>query len=251
MKKVLNFIKNTDGNFAPLMALMALPIFGGVALSVDYSNLTRLKTELRSAADATCVPVAKMFLSGDSTDAQVKAFGAEFFAGNFNKNSRFTSDANLEITLPNEAGTKPGGNPRRELMCEGKVTYHPIFGPVLAALSGTNASRYVKVIEESVMRMRNVAEIALVMDASGSMNDSTLSGGTRMSLLKEGSKKLVSDLVAAGQQITNATDSVKFSVVPFSASVNVGANNRTANWMDQNGVSPIHHENLNWGTMGA
>ncbi|MGB8818957.1 MAG: vWA domain-containing protein, partial [Rhizobiaceae bacterium] len=42
-----------------------------------------------------------------------------------------------------------------------------------------------------------------------------------------------------------------FSVVPFSASVNVGANNRTANWMDQNGVSPIHHENLNWGTMGA
>jgi hypothetical protein len=35
---------------------------------------------------------------------------------------------------------------------------------------------------------------------------------------------------------------VQFGVVPFAASVDVGASNKTATWMDTNGLSPIHHE---------
>jgi hypothetical protein len=46
-------------------------------------------------------------------------------------------------------------------------------------------------------------------------------------------------------------DPVKFSIVPFAASVNVGAANATKSWMDTRGVSPVHHEHLNWGTKGA
>ena len=42
---------------------------------------------------------------------------------------------------------------------------------------------------------------------------------------------------------------VQFSLVPFAASVNIGADKASKTWMDQNGISPIHHENFDWSTM--
>jgi Flp pilus assembly protein TadG len=246
MKTLRKFIRNEDGNYAALMALMALPIFGAVAVAVDTSNLTRIKSELRSAADAACVPIAQMYLSGDYSDSQVLEKGQGFFEANFNMDTRFIKDIDLAVTLPNAPG-----NTARFLSCKGRVTYNTIFGPVLAKLTNSDASYYTTIIEESVMRMRNVAEIALVMDASGSMGESTLSGGTRMELLKEASTHLVEDLFNEGEKITGLANAVSFSVVPFSASVNVGKINKTATWIDQNGISPTHHENLDWGTMGA
>jgi Flp pilus assembly protein TadG len=246
MKTLRKFIKNEDGNYAALMALMALPILGSVAIAVDYSNTTRLKSELRNAADAACVPVAQMYLSGDYSDSQVVQKGNDYFQGNFNMSTQFVSGIQLNVTLPNATG-----NTARVLKCEGRLTYNTIFGPALAMLTGQESAKYATIIEESVMRMRNVAEIALVMDASGSMGESTLSGGTRMELLKEASTKLVEDLFTEGEKITGLANAVRFSVVPFSASVNIGKTYKTSSWMDLNGISPIHHENLDWGTMGA
>ncbi len=246
MKKFRNFIKNEDGNYAAILALAALPLMGAVGLSVDYSNVTRLKTELRDSADAACVPVAKMYLSGDYTDAQVYQAGDDFFRSNFTSTGSFVQDIEFKLTLPNAVG-----NTERVLRCVGKITYKTIFGPVLAGLTHSNSAKYVYMLEESTMRMKNVAEIALVMDNSGSMGDSTLSGGTRMELLKSASKDLVKDLIKEGVKITNSSTAVKFSVIPFSASVNVGSDKKAEAWMDQNGISPIHHENLNWGTMAS
>lgn len=246
MKMFRKLLKNEDGNYAAILALAALPIMGAVGLSVDYSNVTRLKTELRDAADSACVPVAKMYLSGNFTDVQVYAAGKDFFDSNFVSNGAFLQNIEFQVTLPNATG-----NTEKLLRCVGKLTYKTIFGPVLAGLTQTPSAKYVYMLEESTMKMKNVAEIALVMDASGSMSDSTVSGGTRMELLKSASKKLVQDLVKEGVKLTNSSNAVKFSVVPFSASVNVGADKKTETWMDQNGISPIHHENLDWGTMNT
>jgi Flp pilus assembly protein TadG len=245
MKTIRKFIRNEDGNYAALMALMALPIIGSVAVAVDYSNTTRLKAELRNAADAACVPVAKMYLSGDFADSQVMAKGFEYFKANFNMATKFVTGIELRVTLPNASG-----NTTKNLTCQGRLTYNTIFGPALAMLTGQDSARYVTVIEESVMKMKNVAEIALVMDNSGSMAEDTVSGGSRLALLKEASKQLVHDLIVEGQKITGQSESVKFSIVPFAGSVNVGSQYRTANWMDLRGIAPNHHENLDWGTMG-
>ena len=42
---------------------------------------------------------------------------------------------------------------------------------------------------------------------------------------------------------------VQFSLVPFSASVNVGPTHDGDDWMDQDGISPVQHENFDWSTM--
>ena len=44
---------------------------------------------------------------------------------------------------------------------------------------------------------------------------------------------------------------VQFSLVPFAASVNVGAGNDNASWIDAYGLSPVHNENFDWSTLNA
>ena len=46
------FIRNEDGNYAVIFSLMMLPILGAVGMSVDFSNISRLKYELGSAIDS-------------------------------------------------------------------------------------------------------------------------------------------------------------------------------------------------------
>ena len=73
-------------------------------------------------------------------------------------------DFNDAATLPDDAG-----NTAKQLVCKGTLEYHPYFGPMMAKFFGGDASDYIMIIKESKMKMKNVAEIALVLDNSGSM----------------------------------------------------------------------------------
>ncbi|TIO98997.1 MAG: VWA domain-containing protein, partial [Mesorhizobium sp.] len=98
----------------------------------------------------------------------------------------------------------------------------------------------------------NTLEVALVLDNSGSM--STLGSGTgqkRIDLLKAAAKQLVKTLALQAQQMKQISKPVQFSLVPFSASVNVGPTHDGDSWMDQDGISPVQHENFDWTTMSA
>ncbi len=83
-------------------------------------------------------------------------------------------------------------------------------------------------------------EVALVIDNSGSMADHN-----KISTAKTTAKSLI-DTVYNAASGSNKPNPVSFSLVPFSAMVNVGTDYADAKWMDTLGLSPIHHENLNW-----
>jgi Putative Flp pilus-assembly TadE/G-like len=253
------FLHNKEGQFAAITALCALPIFGAVAMSVDFSNLSRLRHDLKDSCDAANVDVAKAYVRGHKdnqplvplTKADLEAKARYFYDANFDKN--YTNASTLLLTLPDDQGNT---SKKLELKCQ--LRYDTMFGPVLALLTNSNVDNYSYVVEVSTMKMRNVAEIALVLDNSGSMADDQ-TGATassvdksRIYLLKKASKDLVSTLIDLGGKIHTEPNPVKFSIVPFSAAVNVGNTNsvKSASWMDTRGVSPIHHEHLNWGTPG-
>jgi Flp pilus assembly protein TadG len=248
------FLHNKEGQFAVITALCALPIFGAVAMSVDFSNLSRLRHDLKDSCDAANVDVAKAYVRGHKdnqptvpiTKADLEAKARIFYNANFDQN--YINASVLTLTLPDDVG-----NTSKELVLKCQFTYNTMFGPVLAGLTHSDVSNYSYVVAVSTMRMRSVAEIALVLDNSGSMSDIVSTGGTRLALLKSASKQLVSTLIDLGQKVTNVTDPIKFSIVPFAGAVNIGNTNaiKTASWMDTRGISPLHHENLNWGTPGA
>jgi Flp pilus assembly protein TadG len=242
------FLRNEQGNYAVIFALAALPIFGSVGLAFDYSNVSRLRHDLGNSLDAAGIAAGKEFVAGVKTDQQIRDFAEDFFKANFDQN--YVEHTVVTTILPTDAN-----NPERELKVEAELTYPTLFGPVFALLTNSDASSYVVVIQDSTLRMRNVAEIALVLDNSGSMSYDKFGNTSgvdpddqRITLLKTASKQLVTTMIDLGDKIHQVNDPVKFSLVPFSASVNIGAGNATKSWMDTRGISPIHHEHMNWGT---
>lgn len=86
----------------------------------------------------------------------------------------------------------------------------------------------------NVRKGKGTIEVALVLDNSGSM------AGTPISDLRTAATNLVSVLYAGYE----GTDKVKIGLVPFAASVNVGASMANAGWIDRTGVAPGHFENF-------
>ena len=244
LRTINRFLKDSTGGMASFWVFAMVPVLASVGMAVDYSNMSRLRHDLGNAADSTCTVVGRGFMAGKSR-ADIVVEAQKYFDTNFD--AQYLEYSELQLTLPDDAG-----NETKQLVCKGLVEYHPFFGPMFAGLFGGDANDYVTIIKESKMKMKNVAEIALVLDNSGSMawdkyGNSASVANQRMTLLKTAAKKLVTDMVTLGEKIHETADPVKFSLVPFAASVNVGPQNRTKSWMDTRGISPIHHEHLDWG----
>jgi Mg-chelatase subunit ChlD len=79
----------------------------------------------------------------------------------------------------------------------------------------------------------NSMELALVLDNSGSMSGD-------MEALKGAATNLLGQVFAGAE----GTDKVRVAVVPFAASVNVGAHNRGAGWLDDGTKAAIHTQNF-------
>ena len=236
------FIRNEDGNYAVIFSLMMLPILGAVGMSVDFSNISRLKYELGSAIDSAGSAAALSYQAGDiTTQTELENRAKKYFYDNFDANYKDYVTVTLTMPIPNDPDPA-----KRELKTKASLQYHPYFGPMMAALTNSNANNYVTIIEENSMKLQMRAEIALVLDNSGSMSDPS-GTGTRLDLLKAAAKGLIADTINVSSTLTGVEAPVRFSLVPFAGSVNIGASHVNDTWMDRRGVSPVQHENLNWG----
>ncbi|TIS59287.1 pilus assembly protein [Mesorhizobium sp.] len=239
---IRTFARDRRGNYALMTVIAMVPLMGAVAIAVDYTELLRQKHETLNALDAAGLATAQQIVSGASDDS-AKAYAKDFFEANL----RHVKPANttLTVTLPN---SNAGGG---TLKLQAALKYQPYFLPAAAMLIGKSASATeVGFTATSEVRLKNTLEVALVLDNSGSMN--YLGSGTgekRIDLLKDAAKQLVDTLALQAQQMKQVSKPVQFSLVPFAASVNVGPTHDQDTWMDQDGISPVQHENFDWTKM--
>jgi Flp pilus assembly protein TadG len=235
------FLRDKRGNFMLLTAAAMVPIMGGLAIAVDYSQMARQRQETLNALDAAGIAAARLIASGAS-DTTVKAYAKDFFEANLG--SVKPANTLLSVMLPKD---NVGGG---TLKMSAELKYEPFFFPTFAKLIGQgNAGGDMKLDfrADSEVKLKNTLEIALVLDNSGSMDYlGSGSGKKRITLLKDAAKQLVDTIAAEGQQMKQLPKPVQFGVVPFAAAVNVGSSNKTAAWMDTDGLSPIHYENFTW-----
>jgi len=237
------FLKDRGGNFALMTSIAVIPIMGGLALAVDYTNMSRQKQITLNALDAAGIATARRVVEG-ATDAQLVAYAQDFFKANLNGVN--PANTTLSVLLP--ANNVGGGT----LKLTAGLKYQPFFLSAFTSLLGEAAITELSFNETSEIRLKNTLEVALVLDNSGSMNDiGTGSGKTRMTLLKEASKQLIDSIADQATQMKQIDKPVQFGVVPFAASVNVGSGYKDAAWMDTTGISPIHHENFAWSTLNS
>jgi Flp pilus assembly protein TadG len=233
------FLRNVRGNYVVLFAVAMVPIMGGLALAIDFAEMNRQRQATLNALDAAGLATARRIAEGVS-DPEALAYANEFFEANLGSVKR--RDTTLNVVLPSSG---IGGS---ILKMSATLNYKPYFYPTFLMLLGQKDSgTTIDFSAQSVIRLKNTLEVALVLDNSGSMNELGFgSSKVRFELLKEAAKQLVDAMAAQGTAMKQLTKPVQFGLVPFAASVNVGSQYATASWMDTTGISPVHHENFGW-----
>ena len=212
------FARDERGVTAILYGVMFTALLLGAAAAIDYGRAVHDKFEQQSALDAATL-AASHRLGLDDQDATGLIKANKFFAANMPDGStaHITS-----LTMDSVNG-------------EVHATSSNSVGTTLLKMSSAGEARrdHINVGTSSrVVKGDGTLEVALVLDNSGSMNSD-------MPDLKTAAKNLVS-VVFTGA----SSDKVKVGVVPFSASVNVGASHAGASWMDTGAASSIHSEDF-------
>jgi Flp pilus assembly protein TadG len=197
---ILRFGQNRSGSVAIIFGLTVFVLGGLVALSLDYGRALTMRAKLQAAVDAAA-------LAADPTGNATLAQATDSVTATFNANmvSGFLS---ASVTLAPPVVIANGY--RVSAIANVPTSFGRLLGfnviPVGAQAEAVHAN--------------NTVEIALVLDNTYSMN------GAKLDALKVSAKNLVNTISGA-----STPGSVKFSLVPFTAYVNVGMQYRGASWM--------------------
>lgn len=192
--KLQRFVKNFGacqrGSIAVLYAASAIPVFVAAGSAIDYVRYFNHTTELQVALDSAALAAAA---TPEATDVERLALAEATFLRNL------------------EGGGLAGETITRSFDIEDETVVAAAdmnMATSLMQFAGIKAMKLTVGTEVAVPANKN-AEIALVLDYSGSMNDS-ISGGVKYVAMRNAAKDLISDLQAANP------DKVKFALVPFS-----------------------------------
>ncbi|MEM8748977.1 MAG: VWA domain-containing protein [Pseudomonadota bacterium] len=238
-KRVSDFATDTSGSIKVLAMTSMVPLAMMGGLAIDSSEMYRARVNFQAAVDAAAITAARS-LSRGATLAEARDAGEAIFQQNI---------ANLKPSVGEIDFEMDEGSCANEGVVANATLRHKVwFDSLSANISGTltldgKAGVYTRkgdpghtnlVGSTTVQCGNDTVEIALVLDNSGSMRHNG-----KLSTLKAASQNLVNSL---HNQMGNSPrpNPVQFSLVPFAATVNIGANNRNKSWMDKTGISPSH-----------
>ena len=199
------FFKNKMGSVAPLFAIATVPILMASGAAIDYSRLSQHSSKMQNALDSALLSIGRNIVY--KTSAEVEADIDVFFQANL--------DPALYSEIKELIPTIDKGDKSITLRLSGETPT-----TILAAV-GIPKLGY-KLIASSKATSGNI-EVVLVLD-----NTFSMSVEGKLDSLKTASTEFVTKLLENNKYERIA----KVAIVPFSQYVNVGLNNRNANWLD-------------------
>jgi len=200
------FAREQRGSVALMTGIMlpVLVMMGGGA--ADIGRAYAIQAKAQKSLDAAVLSIARSAL----TDEEVESKGAEILEGWFAERDMEGALENVEV-LSTKGGNAPGrpGEVTATATVKTKAYFLGIFGQgefdlgIRSSTSKPNPLPY---------------EIALVLDVSGSMNES-LDGSTRLQRLKESTAIMFDEL----ERQSADREAPTISIVPYSTSVNLGS----------------------------
>lgn len=212
-RRLAEFGRDENGAVAVLFGIMITVVLFLAAIAVDGSRFTSEWMRDRQALDAA-VLAATDVVGLEDQDELMRTRGEAFYLAN---RPRAKASDLQRMELNPDTGRVVG-----ETAFDWSATLLRPFGYDKVRLGGT-----------ATAVRGGTAEVALVLDNSGSM------AGSYIEDLKTAAEDLVNVVFAS-----NTHDGTSVSVVPFAGSVNVGAANRGASWIDNEGLSPLDKENV-------
>ncbi|MDP2410312.1 MAG: pilus assembly protein [Pseudolabrys sp.] len=199
------FGRARDGAVVVIFALAIIPVLGLVGAAVDFSRANSLKATMQNALDATALMLSKTAAS--QTSAQLQVSARSYFLAQFTRPE--AKNAAISVSYSKTGGSTVVVNGSADIDTE----FMGILGLKSINITGTATSKW------GSTRLR----VALVLDITGSMD-----ADGKMAALKTSTKNLLSQL----KDSASVNGDVYVSMVPFARSVNVGASNYNANWID-------------------
>jgi Flp pilus assembly protein TadG len=205
------FTRARGGNVAMMWALMGAVLVGLIGITVDFTRAQMLRTQMQNAVDgAALVAERSSNLSIEQRQAAARAF---FDAEMGDMAANITS---FEVTQRQDGGH------------EVDVSM-PMPVSLARIVNDDDWNLHVDAVAQ--MAASPPIEVALVLDNTGSMS-------ADMPALRDAASDLVADLLEIDG------DTVRVSLVPFVAQVNIGNHASHLAWMDTTGVAPMNGEIL-------
>lgn len=198
-------MRERGGNVAIIFAFATLPIVGAIGATIDFSHANSAKTAMQAALDSTALMLSREAASLNQSELDAKAL--TYFK------TMFARPEATNIVVSTKFTTGGGSAMLVEAAADIPTAFVGILGLDKITLKGTSQSKW------GSARLR----VALALDTTGSMD----SDG-KIAALKSATKSLLSQLQAAAS--TNGD--IYVSIVPFARTVNLGANNYGATWID-------------------
>ena len=178
------------GTVAILYALSAVPVCVAAGSAIDYVRYFAGTTELQSSLDSAALAAAS---TKDATNEERVALAEATFLANLQNGSLAGAEVSRSFEIEDDT----------------VVAAADMNMPTSFMRFGGISSMELSISAEVAVPGNKKAEIALVLDYSGSMNE-TIAGGVKYVAMKNAAKDLISDLEAANPE------KVKFGLVPFS-----------------------------------
>ncbi|MCC6734676.1 MAG: pilus assembly protein [Bauldia sp.] len=205
------FLHDKRGNIAMMFGLLSIPLIAATGAAVDYSRAYNQRMVVQDALDAAALAANRLIGSG--TVEQITAEAEAFFQANV----QGRLDLDLVFSTVVDGGTVT-------------LTTELAVPTQFLGLVGINDIKF-DLVSRTIAGAATY-EVVLVLDNSTSMS------GTKIATLRTAATNLVTTLFDLN--VSNPRpDPVRIGLVPFAASVNVGANSTTPpSWMDTTGISP-------------
>ncbi len=231
------FAGDRRGNVAIFTALAAIPLLVGAGIAIDTARASRSHNALQMAVDSAALAAAasdKVNMAGlTAAQKATRKKELEDLARNYVKSNYSDAGAEATITVDVTDTTLT-------------VTGQKLFPTTLMSLVGYKTVDIDARAEVNLQGgISENIEIVLVMDTTGSMDQNN-----RLRDAKQAAKDLITTVLGEAK----SDDKVKFALVPFSGSVNVGADKLNSGWIDTTGkasVSKVNFTDVNYHNMQA
>ena len=199
MKALLaRFSRDTSGSVAIMWGLSAIVVIGMVGAAIDYSRAVNVKEVMAQELDGAVLAGAR-YLSTSTDTNKTKTQIVDTFSQ--------TTERALGETVTYE-------------LTPDDITINQEAGTITATAKGAVQTAFMKILGIDTMPLAVTSqasfsdkylEIALVLDVTGSMDESDGNGSTRIAALKSAATTLINTLMP-----DETSDRIRISIIPFS-----------------------------------
>ncbi len=204
LKSIKRFKSDEDGNIAIIFGLTVIPFMMVAGMAVDYGRGVVAKHELQVALDNSVLAAGSLRLAAD---ADRKALGKAYFEANF-------PSADYGLTVPENLIAINNNVISADQSVKVKTAFMQVAS-LMSGKSGIPRDMDLSTKATALVPQVGKAEISLVLDYSGSMDD-MLGTAQKYVTMRDAAKDLINGLHSAAG---GSSSDIEFALVPFSYGV--------------------------------